>query len=397
MVEEPPEAVSEEHVESTVKAGEQRAEVTLNPTSAVDEVQPLRSRKTKPINWKAVVTGSILLVSIVVPIVLLTADSASRLFACGLAQTFMHDEAGAIESYTKAIAIRKDGVFYKVRAAAYAQQNPPNLEGEYNDLLASLQLNTLDYATLDDAITLASRLGHHDTAVKLSRDLANFYSGFSKDKHPYRYKSSYNLLLLGDEKYATELLTAGTKGNDETAVRALVLRETQPLAAKEYAKKDFGEYCSFFALSYRTRNIDGTMVPEILKSLFLLDDKKPQEAAACLAKLRSDATVDLRGYPIINLLDAWASYEQGDLDKCLKLTEPLIKVEKMDRDSDYEDLANSIEGLNMRAAAHLLRQHVYLDRNETQQAENEKRNYQNMKNSGKVFVPIPYRNWLDKK
>ncbi len=400
--------VVEESLQPSLVPAEQANSQTIDRRTEAGGGSRLPSRKTRPINWKTVLCGALLSCSAIVAVSVLVTDTASRNYACGLFdQLVLKDYQSAVKSFSKAIDVRKDPTFYFARADGYNGLQPAGSEDELRDLISATESGSHLPAAFRRAAILALKLGHREMAISINGKLADLSVPPFPDRFYFRDEAAYNLLLLDDErlavKIASKIKIEVTKDlGSESAVQAMIFRETgRTEAARKIASKNFSEYCGTFCTSERMKETDGSIVPKIIETLMLLDQGKVEDAKHCVAKIESTAQTELNAYPIINLLRAWISYDEGKLDKCLKLTQGIaldqskISGEKQDgEDEDSGNLSDSLEGLSLKTAAHLLREHVFMEKKDMKQAAIEQRNYLNTHCSGKVFVPFPFRKWL---
>ncbi|MBX9669097.1 MAG: hypothetical protein K2X93_15840 [Candidatus Obscuribacterales bacterium] len=408
LVEEPA-AVHPDNTQPLVVAPED------NDCNAIEQIaftneKRLPSRKTKPIDWKGFVSVLVLSVSTFVPMILLASDAASRAYVCGFMQALCKDESNAIASFSEALALRKDPIFFRDRAYAYGKLKPPNREAELSDFVSAIELKSHEFKLLRNAIDVAAITGQRQTALRICSQLAAIPSPLKKGHFPYQSEAAYNALLLDDSKLAGNLVPKEDTANDgnkksdtkssqgyDSAIRAMVAREFEQFdAVKKITSVRFSNFCSMFYYSNRSSGATGKLVPGAIETLLLLDQMKPLQAAERLTQLQT-LKYNYLEYPIINLLNAWICYEQGDQDQCLRITDALCADMNKDNSSGFipaKKLTDSVEGLNLAAAIYLLREHAFLDKHDPQRAAIEHTNYLNTKNSGKVFVPIPYRKWL---
>lgn len=398
-----PDAEQDQHLDESVKVNNQDDQIASIEASQISMNNPLPSRRTKPVDWQLVLSSVVLSCSVVVPTLLLTIDGASRSYVGGYVQDLCSDHAKAIASFTEALSLRQDPIFYRDRAYAHLKLNPPNQEAALSDLLASYGLNTADSQAIDRAIFLAAKLGRPQVAIPLCRSLSELTFGWNKKSRPYQGEASFYALLLGDSQVAASLVPEAesdktAKNGYDDAVRALIHRENgQADAAEKIIASEFSDYCSLFCHSDRTVNETGKLVPRVIETLMLLDKKKTSEADQVLTNLQQLKRVKLDTYPVIKLLRAWVCYEKGDYDQCSRLTDSLSKELQDISDDRFQGryrLSDSVERLNLEAATHLLREHSLLGQKNIAQAEIEHKKYLSTKNTGRAFVPFPYRSWL---
>lgn len=365
----------------------------------------LPSRRTKPVDKKVVYARTLILLSMITSFSYAAADPTSRFLASGFVQMMLKDNNGAVESFSKAISIRNDPYFYRCRAAAYSHLQPPDSVKELADLEVAIRSNVRDPSTLRRAGGIAAKLGQHDTAVEMCRILADTNIPLNEHVRPCAAEAAHKLLYMDEVALAAQIVPAykesdATKEHGfENVVQALIFRENgHSDLTRKIASERFSDYCNTFSVSDKYTFSDDRITPDIIETILLLDQSKMEDAAKKLAAI--DGRIEMDAYPLVKLLHAWLCFDRGEFEKCLRLTDDIAAdqvYKKLSRGNEYDrerTLVDSMEGSNLKAAAHLLREHAYRGLQDVAKAEAERKQYLATNSSGRVFIPFPYRKWL---
>lgn len=292
-------------------------------------------------------------------------DQSAHDYFLGKIATLANDPVSAVRYLDSAIRSRKDPFFYEARAEVLPKLHPPNDQGALNDLVAAVNLGSASYRTYEKAVMLALELRQPEVASRVMIACA---------KKPIEAPeaAALDLVLLGDKGEALKIVEA-THGESQHLVRILLTRENQ---VKNIPEASIGENLLGLPTLFDDRVSDPHMVP-LLQALLRLDKQEPAAAKEELQK-------SSQYYQEVSLMiSCWILYEEGKKSECLKLS------------NDF-DFSNDLKvmGRSKRAAMHLLRQHLFMELNEPDNAAKENAAYKRTRVSGEVFVPVPYRHWL---
>jgi tetratricopeptide (TPR) repeat protein len=371
------------------------------------EVVP--SRKKRPFNWLLAGSYALLLSPLVVLLFRMATDEFTREFVYARAHWIMRDNSGAISYFSRALGERQDIRALEARADCYEAIG--DLENERDDLRSLIQLTDLKkmpnywstYSPYSRLATLEARLGDLGNAVSLYELYATFPID-AKAKRPsyYEKEAAYELLLLGNiseselllSKVATQEraekpdLLSQVAGTDDAAFRhvlqALIYREKGDKVRGLDEIRSIGDkYVDAFRDSRFRYDCKNVVVSWCLEALICLDDRNTEKARSLIKLAESEKSRDNMSQPTLDVLKGWLLLEEGRLDDCLKLTGTTLAADK--------ELVKSIDGLNMKAALHLIRKNVFLRQNLPEQAAHEDELYKQTHVSGRIFTPIPFR------
>jgi len=369
----------------------------------------VRSRKTKPFNW--VLGGSTVLV--LLPLVLLlfriTTDAFTRDFVWARLHSIMNDNSGAIAYYSRALQEKQDRTTLEARADCYEAIG--DLANERADLLSltnSADLNKLPhnwsvYSPYSRLATLDARVGDIADAVRVYQLYATFPDERKADQSSsYEQQAAYELLLLGDISKSKGLLAAIVNqdraekpdvishtlgledGGYRQVLQALIYREDGDEARALDMIRSIGDkYVPAFRDSRFRYDSQNEVVPGSLEALIYLDNRNTGQARPLIKLAESEVKAKDNSEPIVDILKGWLLLEEGRLDDCLKTTATTLASEK--------ELDQSIDGLNLKAALHLIRKNVFLQQNLPAQASQEDELYKQTHVSGRIFTPICFR------
>ena len=254
-----------------------------------------------------------------------------------------------------------------------------------------------------DTATIETRLGDVGRAVSLYQLFATFPVDEEADRTSYyERQAAYELLLLGDISKSKALLAKmvdSTQNRTEKSnsqaqsfggadefcqvLQALIYREDGEQARAMDTTRSIGDkYVSMFRdsrFSYEYKEA----VPWSLEALICLDQHNTSKAQSLIKRAESEIRNKDKSEPILDILKGWLLLEEGRLDDCLKMTSTTLASEKQ--------LDASIDGMNLKAALHLIRKNVFLQQNLTEQAAHENELYKRTHVSGRIFTPICYR------
>lgn len=406
----PPAAVASEQTPDneapnwTISSSEPSSDLEWHdePPDAFAELVPART--TKHINWFLIVSTTIFLTPIVILAVLCATDSFTRNFVFARANEFMKNHTVAAQYFSNAIEIKPDVRALEARADCYDKLG--DLNAELSDLRALVQTtgpklasrSWLDSRRYLKLANLEVRLGKIDDAKKLFE----LYATIAPDKNSksnsfsyYGQQAAYQILLLGDVSQSRAIADSLTPKPDptskevsgsstQTALQALQLRESgDETEALAKIKTLDGKDAWVFRDSRFRYNSKDEAVSWSLEALFCLDAKDATQARALLEKVEPELKGENATTPIVDVLKAWMLLEEGKLDDCLDQANKVL--------AKQDELEEEIEGLNLKAAVHLIRQNVFEKQNKLQAASRESELYKQSPVSGLVFVPLPYR------
>ncbi len=314
---------------------------------------------------------SISLLSMLLPVVGIKfcADSTFRNYFLGRIATIAGDPNKAIEYFDSVIETRKDPFFYEARAEAFAKVRPPRNENALSDLVSAVKLKSLNYSTYRRAILLAVELRRPELAADIC--LAS-----AADPLAVTDTAALNLTLLGNEKDALQTLENGPDSSRHL-VRVLIKREREKEERPQevVVDKDLAGLGTLFGYT----DSDEEMAA-LLRAFFRLDEGNPAGA-------REELKVNQNRYPrFAELVTCWTLYAEGNVGACLKMTDRF--------DFSHHETDDLVEA-NEEAAIRLLRKHLFMELSQPAKAAEEQVAYDRAGCSGKVFLPLPYRTWLD--
>lgn len=380
---------------------EQASDLPERGSTELPEVVP--SRKSKPPNWTLRISVVVLVAPMVVLLLLTAFDSFTRDYVIARMHWVAKDFNGAIHYFSKALEVKPDTRALEVRADCYDATG--DLQKERADLVRVVQLTDLKkapthwqvYKRYTRLAVLEARLGNLGEAKKLYELYATFPVGSKPDDRKYyALEAAYELLLL-DDLSKCKTLVAETDPKPDMISKSLGVNNAtrQVLQVLQYREDGDREralevirligdkYTSTFRDSrVRTSNKDEA-VGWSLEALICLDKREVEKARTLIQKAEAERGGRDKSKPIIDVLKAWMLLEEGDLDACLSLTQATLAEKELNN--------SSIEGLNLKAALHLIRKNAFKMQNQTKQAELEEQLYKQTYVSGRIFTPLCFR------
>lgn len=367
---------------ASIRVGDEDPITNVDQLAVCDTTIP--SRSTKPFDRDLLIFLLILL-PVVVAAIQFCFNPRVRSFFCARAAQVLQQPHAAIGFYSDALNQERDALTLLYRADAYKAVDDPL--HQRNDLMDSIALNPEQDSIYLTAAGLHVRCGNPELAAPLLKRYANLppraFSGESWAR--WRNKqAAYNLLLLGDAKAATELANLlPNSDEDKTVITALLARqEMNPKRSRDIlsALNDSDEPNLYkdSRTSYRE-----VITKDSIDALLALDEKKLDAARKELTRLLQVTSngkhKDDVETPVVDVLQGWLLLEEGQIDDCLKLSAKLVET---------KELKDSLEGLNIKAALHLMRYRAFQKQDNPTAALAEERLYKDSHSSGHLFAPL---------
>jgi len=340
----------------------------------------------------------------VVLLIAMATDSFTRDFVnARVRSVVMKDNTGAIQYYSKALKAKQDTRALEARADCY--ETAGDLENERADLRQLVQSTDLKkapknwqaYRRYSKLANLEARLGDIGTAKKLYELYATFPVGEKDRQSYYALEAAYQLLLLNDTAKSKALMaempnkkpdmlssTIGVSNGSRLVLQALINREDGNEALALDKIQSLGDK---YVWAFRDSRFKGNSKDEVvrwsLEALIHLDNRNVVKARPLIQQAELELKKDDNSKPILDVLKAWLLLEEGNLGDCLNLTSATLASQK--------ELDQTIDGMNLKAAIHLIRKNVFTQQKRTKQAEYEDGLYKQSLVSGRVFTPLCFR------
>jgi tetratricopeptide (TPR) repeat protein len=348
----------------------------------------VKSRKTKPVDWIYAVSLTFVLVFLCTTAVRLVFDSATRNYFIGRICHLVGEQRRAVHSYSAALSNMPDALILVDRADAYADMD--DARHERDDLLQAIALMPSNIELYPRVASLEVRLGNIPNAIKIYKELAtkerhvpSIYRPWS-GKVQYKVEAAYGLILLDNLSAAKIIIdNLNDQSSNKLILKALLYREegNRQAAMRELASPKKG-LARVFSDS-RDENQNGEASCRCLKALICLDNRELKEAQKFIDEAQVSLSDDTDpGLPIVDALKGWLLLEEGRLDECLKLTEKTLAGKSLEDD---------VNGLNLKAVLHLIREKVYLEQKLPLKATSEHDLYKQSNCSGRILTPTCFR------
>ncbi len=364
-------------VDSPALVSENHHEVPLSAQGEPEAECLVKSRNTKPVDRLHAISLTFLLVFLCTGAARLVFDSVTRNYVIGRICHLVGDQQRSVDSYSAALSNKPDGLILEDRADAYTDMDDD--KHARDDLLQASVLMPTKIDLYPRIASLEVRLGNNANAVKIYKELA---TKERMGRFIYEVDAAYGLLLL-DNLSAAKILTNAMQDDSgsKQILKALLYREE----GNRQGAMDELAWPKRFASVLSDSRDRGAIGKEWLcvKALLCLDNKELKESRKFIDEVKASLCDDADpSFPLVDGLEGWLLLEEGRLDECLKLTEKTLAG---------KSLQDDVEGLNLQAALHLIRERVYLEQKQPLKATSEHNLYKLTNCSGRLLTPTCFR------